>query len=125
MRVFAADGLLFVDIGQGDLSVITGTTHVRIFPDAHSRCGANRRALAAVRSLRPIWKRARALPAPALSRTLLHRLRRTERAQLRLGSVGAVARTLGIPRVQVRRRLELARVVRSLPRVRAVTCPRR
>lgn len=125
MRVFAARGLLFVDIGQGDLSVISGAAHVRIFPDAHSRRGGNRRALAAVRSLRPIGKRARALPAPALSRTLLHRLRRTERAQLRLGSVGAVARTLGIPRVQVRRRLQLARVVRSLPRVRAVTCPRR
>ena len=126
MRVFADRGLLFVDIGQGDLSVITGTAHVRIFPDAHSRRGANRRALAAVRSLRPIGKRAAAaLPPPALSRTLLHRLRRTERAQLRLGSVGAVARTLGIPRVQVRRRLQLARVVRSLPRVRAVACPRR
>src|SRR5919109_4758803 len=47
MRVFAERGLLFVDIGQGDLSVITGRAHVRIFPDARSRRGANRRALAA------------------------------------------------------------------------------
>jgi hypothetical protein len=125
MWVFAARGLLFVDIGQGDLSVITGAAAVRISPDAHSRRGANRRALAAVRSLRPIGKRAAALPPPALSRTLLHRLRRTERALRRLGSVDAVARTLGVPRVQVRRRLQLARVVRSLPRVRAVRCARR
>ena len=125
MRVFAADGLLFVDIGQGDLGVITGTAHVRVFPDARSRRGANRRALTAVRSLRPIGQRAGALPATALSRTLLHRLRRTERALVRVGSVDAVARTLGIPRVQVRRRLQLARVVRSLPRLRAVACPRR
>jgi Tol biopolymer transport system component len=122
MRVFAERGLLFVDIGQSDLGVIIGPTHVRIFPDARSRRSANRRALAAVDDLRPLGKRAARLPAPALPRTLHVRLRRTERAFRRLDSVAAVARALGIPSLQVRRRLRLARVVRSLPRVRAVAC---
>jgi len=124
MRAFAARGLLIVDIGQGDLSVITGLTHVRIFPDARRQRGANRRALAAVRDLRPIGRPARPLPPPALPRVLLIRLRRTERAYRRLDSIQAVARALGIPRLQVRRRLRLATIVRSLLRVRAVACPR-
>ena len=125
MRVFAARGLLFVDIGQGDLGVITGPTHVRIFPDARSRRAANRRALAASHDLRRFGKTTAGLPPPALPRATLVRMRRTERTFTRLGSVAAVARALGIPRVQVRRRLRLARVVRSLPKVRAVACPHR
>ena len=102
MRVFAERGLLFVDIGQGDLSVITGRAHVRIFPDARSRRGANRRALAAVQHLRRMGRPAAPLPPPALPRRLLVRIRRTEPG----------------------RRLRLAKVVRSLPRVHAVACPR-
>jgi hypothetical protein len=125
MRVFAAHGLLFVDIGQGDLSVITGPAHVRIFPDARSRRSANRRALAAAADLRRLGKPAAPLAPTALPRTLLVRMRRTEHTYGRLGSVQAVARALGIPSLQVRRRLRLASVVRSLPRVRAVACPRR
>jgi WD40-like Beta Propeller Repeat len=125
MRVFAAHGLLFVDIGQGDLSVITGPAHVRIFPDARSRRSANRRALAAAADLRRLGKPAAPLAPTALPRTLLVRMRRTERTYGRLGSVQAVARAMGIPSLQVRRRLRLASVVRSLPRVRAVACPRR
>jgi Tol biopolymer transport system component len=125
MRVFTAGGLLFVDIGQGDLGVVTGPTHVRIFPDARSRRSANQRALAAAQDLRRFGKRTTRLPPPALPRTLLIRLRRTERALRRLGSVAAVARALGIPRLQVRRRLRLASVVHSLPRMRAVACPHR
>jgi Tol biopolymer transport system component len=124
MRVFAARGLLFVDIGQGDLSVIAGPTHVRIFPDGRSRRSANRRAFAAVGDLRRIGRPAAALPPTALPRALLIRMQRTERAFRRRDSIRAVARALGIPSLQVRRRLRLARVVRSLPGVRAVACPR-
>jgi hypothetical protein len=105
--------------------VITVPTHVRIFPDARSRRSANRRALAAVPHLRRIGKPAAPLPPAALPRTLLVRMRRTERAYRRLGSVQAVARALGIPSLQVSRRLRLASVMRSLPRVRAAACPRR
>jgi hypothetical protein len=123
MRVFAARGLLFVDIGQGDLSVITGPAHVRIFPDATSRRSANRRALAAAQHLRRFGRKAARLPPTALPRALLVRMRRTERASRRLDSIEAVARTLGIPSLQVRRRLRLASVVHSLPHVRAVPCP--
>jgi hypothetical protein len=116
--VFAAGGLLFVDLGQGDLSAITGRTDVRIFPNSKPRP----RALAAARHLRPLGKRAQPLPPPALPRTMLHRVQRTERAVRRLGSVAAVARALGIPRKTVRDRLRLGRAVRSLPRVRTVPC---
>jgi WD40-like Beta Propeller Repeat len=116
--VFAAGGLLFVDLGQGDLSAITGRTDVRIFPNSKPRP----RALAAARHLRPLGKRAQPLPPPALPRTILHRVQRTERAARRLGSVAAVARALGIPRKTVRDRLRLGRAVRSLPRVRTVPC---
>jgi dipeptidyl aminopeptidase/acylaminoacyl peptidase len=59
--VFAAGGLLFVDLGQGDLSAITGRTDVRIFPDSNPRL----RALAAARHLKPLGKRGQALPPPA------------------------------------------------------------
>jgi Tol biopolymer transport system component len=119
--VFAARGLLFVDLGQGDLSAITGRTDVRIFPNSKPR----RRALAAARHLRPLGKPARALPAPALPRTMLRRVRRTERAMRRLGSIAVLTRVLGIPRETVRDRLRLGRAARSLPRVRAVACHRR
>jgi WD40-like Beta Propeller Repeat len=125
MRVFASRGLLFVDIGQGDLGVIIGRTHVRIFPDARSRRSANRRALAAAHHLRPFGKRAARLPPSALPRALLVRMRRTERAFRRLDSIDAVARALGIPSLQVRRRLRLASVVHTLPHVRAVACRHR
>jgi Tol biopolymer transport system component len=118
--VFAARSLLFIDLGQGDLSAITGRTDVRIFPNSKPRS----RALAAARRLRPLGKRAQPLPPPALPRPMLHRVRRTERAVRRLGSVAAVTRALGIPREAVRDRLRLGRAVRSLPRVRAVACQR-
>jgi hypothetical protein len=119
--VFAARGLLFVDLGQGDLSAITGRTDVRIFPNSKSR----RRALAAARHLRPLGKPAQALPAPALPRTMLRRVRRTERAIRQLGSIAALTGALAIPRETVRDRPRLGRAVRSLPRVRAVACHRR
>lgn len=123
-RVFAAHGLLLVDIGPGDLSVIAGSGHVRVFHSTRQRVG-RRQILEAVRNLRRIGRPAAPLPPPALPRTLLVRMRRTERAFTRLDSIHAAARALGIPSLQVRRRLRLASVVRSLPRVRAVRCRRR
>jgi TolB protein len=123
VRSFAARGLLFVDIGQSDLSVVAGRAHVRIFHSTWHRRG-RRQTLKAVGALRQIGRQAAPLPPPALPRTLLLRLRRTERAHGRFGSIGAAAQALGIPRLQMRRRLQLARSVRSLPRVRAVACPR-
>jgi hypothetical protein len=123
VRAFAARGLLFVDIGQSDLSVIAGRAHVRIFHSTWPRRG-RRQTLEAVRALRQIGKPAAPLPAPALPRTLLRKLRLTERAHRRFVSIAATAHALGIPRLLVRRRLDLTRAVRSLPRVRAVACPK-
>ena len=62
------------------------------------------------------------LPAPALPRTVLSKLRQAERAYRRAGSLDAAARALDVRPVLVRRRLQFARAVRSLPRVRAVGC---
>jgi TolB protein len=112
VRVYAAHGLLFVDIGQGDLSVVIGDTHVRVFPTAP-------RALLA---LRPVGRHAARPPAPALPIGLLRRLRRTERAHATAGSVAGAARVLGIPPEQVRRRLELSRALHKLPSVGRVDC---
>jgi hypothetical protein len=120
LRVFAARGLLFIDLRQGDLSAITGRTDVRIFPDS----APIRRSLAATRRLRPLGAREARLPPPALPRALLRRVRRAERAERRLGSVVAAARALGIRQSRVRNHLKLGRAVRSLPSVRAIACRR-
>jgi hypothetical protein len=126
LGVFAARGLLFVDLRQGDLSAIIGRTDVRIFPDS----APIRRSLAVTRRLRPLGRRAgrlverRAgrLPPPSLPRALLNRARRAERVRRGVGSLEATARALGIRRDVVRNRLKLGRAVRSLPSVRSITC---
>lgn len=124
LHAFASRGAVFVDIGPGDRSVIVGAAHVRMFGNTHTR-RARRRLVQAALALRRVGRPAAPLPAPALPRALLKRVRRTERAHGRRRSIGATARALGIARVVVRHRLELARALRSLPRVRAVDCARR
>jgi dipeptidyl aminopeptidase/acylaminoacyl peptidase len=122
VRAYAAHGLLFVDIGQHDLAAVIGTTQVRLFPGIGGKRG-RRVAGRALLDLREVGKPAGPLPGTALPAALLESLRRTDLALERSGSVGATARSLGIPVDQVRRRLELSRGVASLPRVRAVACP--
>jgi hypothetical protein len=121
VRAHAAHGLLFVDIGQHDLTAIIGTTQVRLFPGAGGKQG-RRVGGRALLDLREVGRPARPLPGTALPAALLDSLRRTDLALERSGSVRATARDLGIPVDQVRRRLELSRAVGSLPRVRAVLC---
>ena len=88
------DGRLFIDIGQGDLSLIAGSMQVRIFPEAGP--GARRpQLLAAFRHLRRVGAPRRALPPPALPREAAaragtrpdpvrpHRLGRAHRAEAR------------------------------------------
>jgi len=120
-RAFAARGLLLVDIADG-LGVVVAT-HVRLF-DERGGPGGRGRLLNAVRELRRFGKPSSRQPAPTLPRALLRTLSRTERAYDRLGSIDAVARRLNTPRKLVDLRLRFARVVRSLPRVRAIDCAR-
>jgi TolB protein len=124
VRTFAAHGLLFVDIGQEDLSAVIGSTQVRMFPGVGGPRG-QRLAKRSLLDLREIGKPAGRLPGSALPAAMLERLRHTDQVVGRLGSVGAAARSLGIPADQVRRRQELLRAVQSLPSVRAVDCPSR
>jgi Tol biopolymer transport system component len=110
VRAWAAHGLLFVDIGQQDVSAIIGARHVRLLPGVGGRHG-RRLAIRALLNLREFGRgRRRPLPAPALPRDLLERLRRTEAGLAR------------VPERQARRRLELLRAVEALPSVRAVDC---
>lgn len=115
---------LLIDIGQGDLSLITGSTQVRIFPEG-GRGATRPQLLAAFSHLRRVGSPHRSLPTPALPRKLLRELKRTERAQARYGSTEAAARRLGTTAERVRQRLRLARTLATLPRVRAISCPRR
>jgi Tol biopolymer transport system component len=124
VRARAARGLLLVSIGQGDLTVIVGRAHVRIFPGVGGASG-RRQTLGALRALHRVGAPDAPLPAPALPRKFLRTLDRTARACRRFGSIGATARALGLRRMQVRRRLHFAQAVRSLPSVRALSCPRR
>ncbi len=118
------DGRLLIDIGQGDLSLITGSMQVRIFPEAGP--GARRpQLLAAFRDLRRVGAPRRALPPPALPRELLRGLARARLLYDRTGSAERTAQRLGISAERVRQRLQLARTLDSLPRVSAISCPRR
>ena len=93
-RATVRDDRLLIDIGQGDLSLITGSMQVRIFPEAGP--GARRpQLLAAFRHLRRVGAPRRALPPPALPQEAAaragsrpapvrpHRLSRAHRAQAR------------------------------------------
>ena len=123
-RATVRDGRLLIDIGQGDLSLITGSMQVRIFPEAGP--GARRpQLLAAFRHLRRVGAPRRALPPPALPRKLLRGLARARLLYERTGSAERTARRLGISAERVRQRLHLGRTLDSLPRVRAISCPRR
>lgn len=121
VRAYAAQGLLFVDIGQQDLSAVIGATQVRMFPGVGGTRG-QRLARQALLDLREVHKPAESLPGTALPATLLERLRRTDQALKRSGSVAAAARSLGLAAGQIRRRLELFRAVQLLPSVRSVDC---
>jgi dipeptidyl aminopeptidase/acylaminoacyl peptidase len=121
VRAYTAHGLLFVDIGQQDLTAVIGATQVRMFPGVGGARG-QRLATKALLDLREIGRPSGRLPSPVLPVGLLDRLRRTERAHAHSGSLDEAARVLGIPRQQVRRRLELARAVHALPAVRALDC---
>ena len=123
VRAYAAHGLLFIDIGQQDLSAVVGATHVRIFPGVGARRG-QRLAMKALLDLREVGKPPAPLPRPALPAALLERVRRSALAVARAGSVGAAARRLGVPAFLVRHRLELYRATQSLSSVRAVHCTR-
>jgi Tol biopolymer transport system component len=123
VRAFAAHGLLVIDIGDG-LGVVAGSTHVRLFGELGGARG-RRQLINTARRLRQIGRPRAALPAPTLPRALLRKLHRTERAYARLGSIDAAAQRLGVPRRLVALRLEFARAVRALPRVRTIACPRR
>jgi hypothetical protein len=122
-RAFAAHGLLVIDIGDG-LGVVAGSTHIRLFGELGGTRG-RRQLIDAARRLRQIGRPGATLPAPALPRTLLHKLHRTERAYAQLGSIDAAAQRLNAPRRLVALRLGFARAVRSLPEVRTLACPRR
>ena len=124
VRAYAAHGLLFVDIGQQDLTAVIGATQVRMFPAVGGARG-QRLATKALLDLREIGKPAAKLPSPSLPAALLDKLRRTESAYAHSGSLGGASRALGMPREQVRRRLELSRAVHALPSVTAVDCGRR
>jgi dipeptidyl aminopeptidase/acylaminoacyl peptidase len=121
VRAYAAHGLLFVDIGQQDLTAVIGATQVRMFPGIGGRRG-QRLASKALLDLREVGKRTTRLPSPSLPAAQLDKLRRTERAYTHSGSLEGASRALGMPRQQVRRRLELARAVDSLPAVTTVDC---
>jgi Tol biopolymer transport system component len=123
VRAFAAHGLLVVDIGDG-LGVVAGATHVRLFGELGGARG-RRQLINTARRLRQIGRPRGTLPAPTLPRALLRKLHRTERAYAQLGSIDAAAQRLGVPRRLVALRLEFARAVRALPRVRTIACPRR
>jgi dipeptidyl aminopeptidase/acylaminoacyl peptidase len=112
-------GALVVDFGEGDLRAYTGGLEVVVFSD-----GLGRGAHAAFRGLRPFpheGARGR-LPPPALPRRFVRKLRRVVAAHRRLGSVPAVAEELGLSRARVRRRLAVARALRSFGRLRTVRC---
>jgi hypothetical protein len=122
-RAFVRRGVLYVDVSLGRASVIAGGASVTMYAEAGPGRPL-RGLLRAGAALRPFTRTARALPPPGLPATLLRRLRHTERAHQRAGTVDGTARRLGIgPRV-VRRRLRLARAVDALPRVRALGCNR-
>jgi Tol biopolymer transport system component len=123
VRALAAHGLLVVDIGDG-IGVVAGSTHIRLFGELGGTRGRQQLINTASR-LRQIGRPKAELPSPRLPRALLRKLQRTQRAHARLGSIDATARTLNAPRPLVRLRLEFAHAVRSLPQVRAITCPRR
>jgi Tol biopolymer transport system component len=123
VRAFAAHGLLVIDIGDG-LGVVAGSTHVRLFGELGGARG-RRQLINTARRLRQIGRPRAALPAPTLPRALLRKLHRTERAYAQLGSIDAAAQRLGAPRRLVALRLEFARAVGALPRVRTIACPRR
>lgn len=124
VRSFASRGKLYIDIGQGDLTVIAGRADVRVFPGRGGRRG-RRQALTAIDALRPFGRTDTRLPSPALPRPLLRTVRRTGAALRRLGSAKAVSRTLGIPERLVPRQAEFARALGELSGVRAVDCPSR
>jgi Tol biopolymer transport system component len=95
-------GRLLVSAGRGDVRVLTGTTLVTIY--SQEGVGPSRPALlAAARSLRQYGRPARRLPPPALPSDLLARIDRGEGARL----------------------IRLGRALDELPRVKAVSCPRR
>jgi hypothetical protein len=123
VRAFAAHGLLVIDIGDG-LGVVAGSTHVRLFGELGGARG-RRQLINTARRLRQIGRPAAALPAPTLPRTLLRKIRRTERAHAQFGSIDAAAQRLNAPRRLVALRLAFARAVSALPRVRTIACPRR
>jgi hypothetical protein len=123
-RAFVRRGVLYVDVATGRASEIAGGASVTIYAEA----GPGRSLpglLGAGAALRPFTRSARPLRAPGLPATLLRRLRRTERALRRSGTIEDAARAVGIDRRLVGRRLRLARAVDALPRVRALGCERR
>ena len=106
-----AGGRLLVSVGRGDVRVLTGTTLVTIY--SQEGVGPHRPALlAAARSLRQLGRPGRPLPPPALPRGLLAKIDRAESA-------------LGTPTGSTRRLKRLGRALDALPRVKAVSCPRR
>jgi dipeptidyl aminopeptidase/acylaminoacyl peptidase len=123
VRAFAAHGLLVVDIDDG-LGVVAGSTHIRLFGELGGARG-RRQLINTARRLHQIGRPRTALPAPTLPRALLRKLHRTERAYAQLGSIDAAVQRLGVSRRLVALRLEFARAVRALPRVRTIACPRR
>jgi dipeptidyl aminopeptidase/acylaminoacyl peptidase len=94
-RSFAARGVLFAELGAGRARVIAGNASVTLY--AESGPGRSRpQLLSAVSALRPFGGRSRELAAPALPRSLLRSLRRTQRAYRRSGSLSGAAVALGL-----------------------------
>ena len=118
-RAFVRRGVLHASASGDRVTLLAGRFSVTIY--AQSGGGDRRSALLrAAAALRPVA--GGPLPAPALPRVVLRQVRKAARAQRLLGSIGAAARELNERPAEIRRQLQLARALDSLPRVRALRC---
>ncbi len=121
VRSFIRRGRLLIDIGQGDLSTVVGSSFVRVFPEA-GHGSVRTQLLAALDALRPVAGPPVAVGGTELPRSVVRRLNRVSRARQTLGNDTRTADRLGLSLQQERRLIGLADAVRRLPRVTAVGC---
>jgi TolB protein len=120
-RAFTRRGVLHAGLSNDGVVVLSGRFSIGVYVQPGS--GKARSALLrATAALRKFGGRNRSLEPPALPRVLLRDVREAARARRLLGTIDAAARSLNERPAEIRRRVQLARALESLPRVRVLRC---
>jgi Tol biopolymer transport system component len=120
-RAFTRRGVLHTGLSDDGVVVLSGRFSIGVYvqPGPGTARPALLRATAA---LRQFGRRDRSLGPPALPRVLLRDVREAARARRLLGTIDAAAQSLNERPAEIRRRVQLARALESLPRVRVLRC---